>query len=114
MSPPLPLPRDDGGAPWGAPQVISSGWGEKFPRILQGVRLELKAIVCPADGSHCWGVTGGGLVQVTRTFRGLSARLRRQGKAEYLGIFARVKGIAGVGLTRFKTPALTKEECNFT
>lgn len=40
-------------APWGAPQVISSGWGKKFPRIFQGVRLELKAIVCPADGSHC-------------------------------------------------------------
>lgn len=54
-----------------------------------------------------------GLVQVTRTFRGLSARLSRRGKVEYLGIFARVKGIASVGLTRFKTPILTKTGWNF-
>lgn len=96
--------------------MILVGGGAKFPRILQGVRLEVKPIVSRADGSHCRGVIwrgGWGFIQVTQTFRGLSALHHRQGKVEYMGIFAIVKGIAGVGLTCFKTSVLASEENNF-
>lgn len=56
------------------------------------------------------GVSGGS----STAFRVLSARLRRRGKVKYLGIFVRVKGIAGVVSSRFKPAVLTKEESNFT